>query len=163
LGQASVPMNQREALRGVRGRIDTIVLPGDEAVGVRGWIRSFADNDEPIYVGIYTTYRHGGRGYVSVGFPLPQASFTATLLPRALPGGRLVLTSRSDEFDQPGHYLTYIDPTTRELTALEVNGFAEQLDVYVEDDELRAEHAFSVFGFPFLVLHYSIRPKSGPP
>jgi hypothetical protein len=74
-----------------------------------------------------------------------------------------VLTSRSDEFDQPGHYLTYIDPTTRELTALEVNGFAEQLDVYVEDDELRAEHAFSVFGFPFLVLHYSIRPKSGPP
>jgi hypothetical protein len=28
--------------------------------------------------GIYTTYRHQGRGYVSVGFPLPQASFTAT-------------------------------------------------------------------------------------
>ena len=48
-------------------------------VAVRGWIRSFADNDEPIYVGIYTTYRHDGRGYVSVGFPLPQASFTATL------------------------------------------------------------------------------------
>jgi hypothetical protein len=163
LGQASVPMNQREAQRGMRSRIDTISLDRDDVVAVRGWIRSFADTDEPIYVGIYTTYRHGGRGYVSVGFPLPQASFTATLLPRALPGGRLVLTSRSDEFDQPGHYLTYIDPTTRELTALEVNGFAEQLDVYVEDDELRAEHAFSVFGFPFLVLHYSIRPKSGPP
>ena len=63
---------------------------------VRGWIRSFADTDEPIYVGIYTTYRHDGRGYVSVGFPLPQASFTATLLPRARPGGGLVLTSRSD-------------------------------------------------------------------
>src|SRR6266545_2859567 len=27
-----------------------------------------------------TTYRHDGRGYVSVGFPLPQASFTATLV-----------------------------------------------------------------------------------
>ena len=52
---------------------------------VRGWIRSFADNDEPIYVGIYTTYRHDGRGYVSVGFPLPQASFTATLAPRSRP------------------------------------------------------------------------------
>jgi hypothetical protein len=125
---------------------------------VRGWIRSFGDTDEPIYVGIYTTYRHDGRGYVSVGFPLPQASFTATLLPRALLGGRLVLTSRSD-LDQPGHYLTYIDPTTRDLTALEVNGFAEQLDVYVENDELRAEHAFWVFGFPFLVLHYRIHRK----
>ena len=97
LGQANVPMNQREAQRGVRSRIDTITAAdGTDVVGVRGWIRSFADTDEPIYVGIYTTYRHDGRGYVSVGFPLPQASFTATLLPRARPGGGLVLTSRSE-------------------------------------------------------------------
>jgi hypothetical protein len=75
-------------------------------------------------------------------------------------GGGLVLTSRSD-LDQPGHYLTFIDSATRELTAMAVHGFAEQLDVYVEDDELRAEHAFSVFGLPFLVLHYHIHPKTG--
>ena len=111
LGQASVPMNQREALRGIRSRIDTISLDQDDAVAVRGWIRSFADNDEPIYVGIYTTYRHDGRGYVSVGFPLPQASFTATLVPRSRPDRGLVLTSRSD-LDHPGHYLTYVDPET---------------------------------------------------
>jgi hypothetical protein len=158
LGQASVPMNQREALRGVRGRIDTITPAQDHVVAVRGWIRSYADNDEPIYVGIYTTYRHGGRGYVSVGFPLPQASFTATLVPHPRPGGGLVLTSRS-ELDQPGHYLTYIDPATRELTALAVHGFTEQLDVHVQDDELRAEHAFWVFGLPFLVLHYRLHRK----
>ncbi len=158
LGQANVPMNQREALRGVRSRIDTVVPPGGDAVTVRGWIRSFADNDEPIYVGIYTTYRHGGRGYVSVGFPLPQASFTATLLPRSLPGGGLTLTSRGAD-DHAGHYLTYIDPTDGELTALAVHGFAEHLDVYVEDDEVRAAHAFWVFGIPFLVLHYRITHK----
>ncbi len=161
LGQASVPMNQREALRGIRSRIDTIRLAQDDGVAVRGWIRSFVDNDEPIYVGIYTTYRHDGRGYVSVGFPLPQASFTATLVPHARPGGGLVLTSRS-ELGQAGHYLTYIDPATRELTTLAVQGFAEQLDVYVEDDELRAEHAFWVFGFPFLVLHYRLHRKPAP-
>jgi hypothetical protein len=158
LGQASVPMNQREAMRGMRSRIDTITLPGGDAVAVRGWIRSFADNDEPIYVGIYTTYRHDDRGYVSVGFPLPQASFTATLLPRPGPGGGMSLTSRGQD-DQSGHYLTYIDPDGGELTALAVHGFAEHLDVYVEDDELRAAHAFWVFGFPFLVLHYRIRRK----
>jgi hypothetical protein len=134
-------MNQREALRGIHSRIDTITLGHEGAVAVRGWIRSFADNDEPIYVGIYTTYRHGGRGYVSVGFPLPQASFTATPVPRSRPGGGLVLTSRSD-LDHPGHYLTYVDPGTRELTALGVRGFAEELDVFVHDGELRAEHAF---------------------
>ena len=97
LGQANVPMNQREAQRGVRSRIDTITAAATgDASTVRGWIRSFADTDEPIYVGIYTTYRDDDRGYVSVGFPLPQASFTATLLPRARAGGGLVLTSRSD-------------------------------------------------------------------
>jgi hypothetical protein len=158
LGQANVPMNQRETQRGIRSRIDTI-SPGDSgAVAIRGWIRSFADTDEPIYVGIYTTYRRDGRGYVSVGFPLPRASFTATLLPRARPGGGLVLTSRSD-LDQPGHYLAHTDPATQELTVLAVRGFAEQLDVYVHDGELRAEHAFSVFGLPFLVLNYRIHRK----
>jgi hypothetical protein len=158
LGQANVPMNQRETLRGIRSRIDTIRLPQEDVVAVRGWIRSFIDTDEPIYVGIYTTYRHDGRGYVSVGFPLPQASFTATLVPHPRSGGGLVLTSRSD-LGQAGHYLTYIDPASRELTTLAVQGFAEQLDVYVEDDELRAEHAFWVFGFPFLVLQYHLHRK----
>jgi hypothetical protein len=169
LGQASVPMSQREAQHGIRSRIDTITgLPGGETV--RGWIRSFADTDQPIYVGIYTTYRHQDRGYVSVGFPLPQASFTATLVPGARPGAGnrpgdrpgngqgLVLDSRSD-LDQPGHYLTYIDPGSAELTTAAVRGFAERLDVYVDGGELRAEHAFWVFGFPFLVLHYRMRRK----
>ncbi|MFC5753823.1 hypothetical protein [Actinomadura rugatobispora] len=159
LGQANVPMNQREAQRGVRGRIDTIVPDLPDATAVRGWIRSFSDTDEPIYVGIYTTYRHGDRGYVSVGFPLPHASFTATLAPYARPGGGLVLTSESD-LDHPGHYLTYVDPGSRDLTALAVHGFAERLDVYVEDGALRAEHAFSVFGLPFLVLRYTMTRKT---
>ena len=168
LGQANVPMSQREAQHGVRSRIDTIAgVDGTKgAVSVRGWIRSRADTGEPIYVGIYTTYRHQGRGYVSVGFPLPQASFTATLLPQARPGGGngpgngqgLVLDSRS-ELDQPGHYLTYIDAETGELTTVAVPGFAERLDVYVEAGELRAEHAFWVFGLPFLVLHYRMHRK----
>jgi hypothetical protein len=161
LGQASVPMNQRETLRGIRSRIDTITPANDSVVGIRGWIRSFADNDEPIYVGIYTTYRHEGRGYVSVGFPLPQANFTATLAPRSRPDGGLVLTSRSP-LPHPGHYLTYVDPNTRELTALAVPGFAERLDVYARDGQLRAEHAFWIFGFPFLVLHYSMERKAAP-
>lgn len=191
LGQANVPMNQRETQRGIRSRIDTITFPDTptgssgsagsagsapngadgaggangandhEAVAVRGWIRSFTDTDEPIYVGIYTTYRDRERGYVSVGFPVPQGSFTATLLPRERPGGGLVLTSRSD-LEHPGHYLAYIDPESRELTALAVHGFAEQLDVYVDGDELRAEHAFWVFGFPFLVLHYRMFRKPAP-
>ena len=60
---------------------------------------------------------------------------------------------------QAGHYLTYVDPRHGDLTALAVHGFGEQLDVFVDEGELRAEHAFTLFGLPFLVLHYRIRPK----
>jgi hypothetical protein len=150
-------MNQREAQRGIRSRIDT-VTGVDGAVSVRGWIRSFADDDEPIMVGLYTTYSHGGRGYVSVGFPVPEGSFTATLAPRSRPDRGLTLTSRVDD-GQAGHYLTYVDTSADELTALAVHGFEEQLDVFVEDGALRATHAFWVFGFPFLTLHYRITRK----
>jgi hypothetical protein len=162
LGQANVPMNQRQAQRGVHSRIDTIAVDREDVVDIRGWIRAFADTDEPIYVGIYTTYRHDGRGYVSVGFPLPQASFTATLEPCPLDGGGLMLTSRS-ELAHPGHYLTYIDPETRDLTTLDVPGFAEELRVTASarDGEIRADHAFWVFGLPFLVLRYRIRSEKG--
>jgi hypothetical protein len=158
LGQASVPMNQREAQRGVRSRIDTISDAPGGVVSVRGWIRSFVDTDEPIYVGIYTTYRRDGHGYVSVGFPVPEGSFTATLAPHPRPGGGLVLSSSGD-LDQTGHYLTYVDADSGELTTLAVHGFAERLDVWADGGELRAEHAFAVFGLPFLVLEYRIRRK----
>ena len=72
LGQANVPMSQREIRLGVESRIDTIDLDGDGEPDVRGWIRAVADTGAPIYVGIYTTYRRESRGYVSVGFPVPE-------------------------------------------------------------------------------------------
>ncbi len=43
-----------------------------------------------------------------------------------------------------------------------VPGFKEELDVYVTDGELRADHAFWLFGLPFLVLRYRIRRKPVP-
>ncbi|WP_432988419.1 hypothetical protein [Dactylosporangium sp. CA-233914] len=158
LGQANVPMNLREAQRGVHSRIDTIT-GADGVVSTRGWIRTFAGTGEPIYVGIYTTYRHEDTGYVSVGFPLPQANFTATLAPRSRDDGGLRLTSRGGD-GQTGHYLSYIDAQSRALTTLAVHGFAEELDVHVDEaGELRADHAFSMFGLPFLTLEYRISRK----
>ena len=126
---------------------------------MRGWIRSRADTDSPIYTGIYTTYRDDGRGFVSVGFPLPESTFTATLVPEARPDGGLRLTTRRPDVAHAGHYLAFVDRDGGELTALAVHGFQEELDVHVDDGELRAEHAFWVFGLPFLTLRYRITRK----
>jgi hypothetical protein len=161
LGQANLPMNQREALRGVHSRIDTIVPGAQGEPLLRGWLRSFADDDEPIYVGVYTTYRDEDRGYVRVGFPLPEMNFTATLIPLHREDAGLTLTSRSELSGQPGHYLTYVNRENGELTSAVVHGFAEQLEVYVRGGELVAEHSFRVFGLPFLVLRYRIERKHG--
>jgi hypothetical protein len=155
LGQAAIPSNIEEAQRGMVSTIDTIALDGDEEIDIRGWIRTFADSGKPIYVGIYTSFRHDDRGYVSVGFPIPSANFTATLLPRNAGEHDLLLTSRS-ELAFPGHYLSSVDSERDALTVLKLLYFQEQIFVYVADGDLRTDHSFYLAGQRFLNLHYEI-------
>jgi hypothetical protein len=155
LGQAAIPSNIEEAQRGMVSTIDTIALDGSEQIDIRGWIRTFADSGKPIYVGIYTTFRHEDRGYVSVGFPIPGANFTATLLPRNAGEDELLLTSRAD-LPFPGHYLSSVDSERDALTVLKLLSFQEEIHVFVRDGELRTEHSFSLAGQRFLTLHYEI-------
>jgi hypothetical protein len=155
LGQAAVPSNIEEAQRGMVSTIDTITLDGNEDIDIRGWIRTFADSGKPIYVGIYTSFRHDGRGYVSVGFPIPSSNFTATLLPHNTGEHDFVLTSRT-ELDFPGHYLSSVDRDRDALTVLQLLYFQEEIFVYVADGELRTDHSFYLAGQRFLTLHYEI-------
>jgi GNAT superfamily N-acetyltransferase len=155
LGQAAIPSNIEEAQRGMVSTIDTIDLDGDEEIDIRGWIRTFADSGKPIYVGIYTTFRHEDRGYVSVGFPIPSANFTATLLPRNVGEHDLLLTSRTD-LPFPGHYLSSVDSERDALTVLKLLAFQEEIHVYVVDGDLRTDHSFFLAGQRFLTLHYEI-------
>jgi hypothetical protein len=160
LGQAAIPSNIEEAQRGMVSTIDTIDLDDDEAVDIRGWIRTFADTGKPIYVGIYTSFRHEDRGYVSVGFPLPSANFTATLAPCHAGEDGLLLTSRS-ELAFPGHYLSSVDSERDALTVLKLLSFEEEIHVFVAGGELRTEHSFSLAGQRFLTLHYEIERLGG--
>jgi hypothetical protein len=155
LGQAAIPSNIEEAQRGMVSTIDTIDLDGDEEIDIRGWIRTFADSGKPIYVGIYTSFRHEDRGYVSVGFPIPSANFTATLLPHNAGEHDFLLTSRS-ELEYPGHYLSSVDSERDALTVLKLLYFQEQIFVYVTDGELKTDHSFYLAGQRFLTLHYEI-------
>ncbi len=119
LGQAAIPSNIEEAQRGMVSTIDTIDLDGDEEIDIRGWIRTFADSGKPIYVGIYTSFRHEDRGYVSVGFPIPSANFTATLS-RATPASTTSCSRRAASSPFPGHYLSSVDSERDALTVLKL-------------------------------------------
>ena len=163
LGQATIPSNIEEAQRGMVSTIDTIDLDDDEVIDIRGWIRTYADTGKPIYVGIYTSFRHEERGYVSVGFPLPSANFTATLLPRNVGDHDFELTSRAD-LALPGHYLSTVDSDRDALTVVKLLSFHERIHVYVTGRELKTDHSFSLAGRRFLTLRYEIerQPRRGP-
>ena len=155
LGQAAIPSNIEEAQRGMVSTIDTIALNDNDEIDIRGWVRTFADSGKPIYVGIYTSFRHEDRGYVSVGFPIPSANFTATLLPRNAGEHDFLLTSRSD-LPFPGHYLSSVDSERDALTVLKLLSFEEEISVFVADGELKTDHSFALAGQRFLTLHYII-------
>jgi hypothetical protein len=162
LGQAAIPSNIEEAQRGMVSTIDTIDLDDDEVIDIRGWIRTFADSGKPIYVGIYTSFRHEDRGYVSVGFPIPSANFTATLEPRNADAHDLLLTSRS-KLAFPGHYLSSVDSQRDALTVLKLLAFQEEIHVYVDDGgELKTDHSFALAGQRFLTLRYEIARGGSP-
>src|SRR3954447_22468686 len=159
LGQATIPSNVEDAQRGMVSTIDTIDLDDDEVIDIRGWIRTFADSGRPIYVGIYTTFRHEDRGYVSVGFPIPSANFTATLEPRNDGEHDLVLTSRS-RLAFPGHYLSSVDSERDALTVLKLLSFEEEIHVFLADGDLKTDHSFALAGQRFLTLRYAMERLS---
>ena len=159
LGQANAPFAIEEVQRGVVSWIDAIDIDHSGEVDFRAWVRSYETTGEPLYLGIYTVLQRGDDAYVSVGFPLPSANFTATLLPTHNRGDGLLLKSRTD-LAYPGHYLSAVDPDRDELSIIKLHSFDEEIDVYVEDGELKTDHRFYLSGIPFLTLFYEIERKT---
>jgi hypothetical protein len=154
IGQANLPFNTEEAQKGVVSYIDTIDFKCDDIIDLRGWVRAFEQTGEAIYVGIYTTFQHQGVGYVSVGFPLPDSNFTATLLPKNHNKSDFLLTSRNTGYPFPSHYLTASE--NENLTVMRLPTFNEEIEILVENEQLRTEHRFYLAGLNFLTLHYTM-------
>jgi hypothetical protein len=163
IGQANLPFNTEEAQRGVVSYIDTIDYETPDATPVnirtlRGWIRTFEATGEAIYVGIYTVVRHHDAGYVSVGFPLPESNFTATLLPYNYRQSDFLLKTRATGQTFTGHYVTFIEDGL--LTILKLPTMDEEIDVFVQDGQLKTDHRFYLGNLRFLTLHYTIERKT---
>ena len=156
LGQANAPFEIDEVQRGVVSWIDTIDIDHDGVADFRAWVRAY-DTGEPLYLGIYTVQHIDDLAYVAVGFPLPNGNFTATLAPSNHRDDAFLLSSDS-EFPHSGHYLSVIEDDGR-LTTLQLASFGEEIEVFVEDGELKTEHRFSLGGVVFLTLHYTIERK----
>jgi hypothetical protein len=96
-----------------------------------------------------------------VGFPLPEANFTATLMPFNNRGRGLLLKTMNTGSRFPGHYISDVDNEDKRLTTIELTTMDEEIDVYVEDGRLKTEHRFYFSGSKFLTLDYRIQRIDG--
>lgn len=158
IGQANLPFTQAEAQRGVVSVIDPLTTDDARPATLRVWIRSYATSGEPLYVGVYNTYRHHDAGFVSVGFPLPSGNFTATLHPSNGTNGALYLRSFGGDSGHPGHYLSAVEPDGR-ITVVRIPALSEEIHVYDDDGRLQTDHRFLVWGQTFLNLSYRMHRK----
>jgi hypothetical protein len=154
LGQANAPFEIDEVQNGVVSWIDTIDVDRDGVPDFRAWVRAYRGSNDPLYVGIYTVVEIDAAAYVSVGFPLPSGNFTATLLPVNREDGGLLLTSETDG-DAAGHYLSVIEDGGG-ISTLQLTGFGEEIEVFVEQGEIAARQTFTLGGVTFLTLHYRV-------
>jgi hypothetical protein len=156
IGQANAPFDQDEVQEGVVSWIDTLDIDSNGVADFRAWIRAY-ETGEPLYVGVYTIQRIDDAAYVSVGFPLPSGNFTATLLPINHRGSGLLLKSDTDS-PYAGHYISAVEEGG-DLTTLQLASFGEEIDVFVEKDQLKTEHRFYLGRAVFMTLHYKIERK----
>jgi len=162
IGQFNLPFDERDEKRGMEMHIDTVDIDDDDVVDLRAWVRTYAGTDETIYCGVYTTVRVDGLGYVSVGFPLPDANLTATLIPANIESDGFILRTRAPEARVAGDYFVFADEETKRLSVVRIRGLREEIHVFVRDDQLLTDHRFYFGRANFLTLHYSMRRRDTP-
>jgi hypothetical protein len=162
VGQFNLPFDARDEQSGIETHIDTIDLDHDRIVDLRGWVRTYAGTNTAIYVGIYTALKIDGVGYVSVGFPLPNANLTATLIPANIDEHDFILRTGDTEARYAGDYIVVADERSGELSVFRIRSLREEIQVYVRDDRLFTDHRFYFLGGNFLTLYYTVAPLAEP-
>jgi hypothetical protein len=163
IGQFNLPFDERDEKRGMEMHIDTVDFDHDKVIDLRAWVRTYAGTDETIYCGVYTTVRVDDLGYVSVGFPLPNANLTATLIPANIGGDEFILRTHEAPARVAGDYFVFADEATGRLTVVRIRGLREEIQVYARGDRLLADHRFYFARANFLTLHYTAQRKATPP
>ncbi|MFP5245841.1 MAG: hypothetical protein ACLGH0_04030 [Thermoanaerobaculia bacterium] len=165
VGQFNLPVDDAEAGQGLESHIDCIDMNQDKVVDLRGWVRTYVGTDTTVYVGVYTTVSLSDGPYVSVGFPLPEANLTATLVPMNRGKHDFLLKSRKWGSRWAGDYIACIDQhaTPKRISAYRLRSLREEIEVYVRNDQLFTDHRFYFLGCKFLTLLYRLTRKESRP
>ena len=158
VGQTVFPVDENNTIV-LDSAIETLDFDHDSRPDVIGWVRTIISEnvEQPMYVADYTTIRIGETGYIRAGFPGIGGALTATLRPEHVRQDGLLLKSIHVE-DDPyvGFYYSQIDPCSKKYnTAFRLRTFGDEIELFVENDQLYAQHRFYFVGSRLLTLDYS--------
>nr|WP_243450160.1 YndJ family transporter [Neobacillus terrae] len=152
--QMNFPVNNYETTE-VNSEMLKIIDKMDQRDNVRAWIRSDLRSRKAIYVAAYSTNPNSlGERFYNVFFPLPFGGMTSILRINHYRNDGVSLTSVSDKRrnDLNGVYLKLFKKNFR----IPIN---ETIDVWYENNVLKAYHISYLLGIPVLELHYVMTPR----
>jgi len=152
-------MNFPVSTSDMKVEVESTILPLkdhiDGRTNVRAWIRTEKSTKKAFYVAAYSTHTNNetGERYYNIFFPLPFGGMTSVL--------------RITNFQDDGVRLTSLSHTKHATEQQGVYGrigschvrlpINETIDVWVEDNVIKACHHSWLFGFRCLTLNYEIR------
>lgn len=166
------PLEAESQETAVASKIMPLKDSRDGRVNVRGWVRTYSETNDPVYIAAYSSHVNDEQRYMNIAFPLPAGNLTSILRLIELPfayGNGVLLTSFSDVQKQgnQGVYFVILNFGIRLPINETIDVFASAADCedtppkmpHVNSETLFARHRMWLFGFPFLTLFYSIGLK----
>lgn len=161
LQQLNVPLSSLDTSRGLTSEVSRVVDPLSGEFRFTAWVRRLLGSGNVLYAGAYSICRipnYGGE-CLKVVFPLPNGNAMVIMRPVAHQDGSFSVVSHGQRFGDPGFYFTV--HSARGVRARYLRALRESIRVYAaEQDTVRADHLLSLWGIPFLCLHYRLVEKT---
>lgn len=145
--------------KGLKSEI--VKLKKDDETLFTIWYRKIKSTNDVIYSGVYTTtfMPHFKKNLLKVIFPLPNGNATVIMTKKVLDNGSLLLSSDGNKFGENGFYF-FLTNHKGKYWAKFVKVLHEWIEVYVDEENvLRTDHNFKIYGINFLNLHYKMTKK----
>jgi len=163
LQQLNIPLSPLDTSRGITSEVLQLVEPAGSQVLYTAWIRELRGSGRVLYAGAYSvdTVPNRPGPCIKVVFPLPNGNAIVLMRPEVHEDGSVSLVSAGRRFGDPGFYFT-VRAGAGEVWARYVASMRERIHVFGSDRDARADHLLTLWGLPFLWLHYRLRRQERP-
>lgn len=161
LQQLNLPMNPIDSSRGIESHILKLKDKTSHETKYTIWYRILKAKNEVIYSGVYNHVFLPDKEetMVKVAFPLPNGNGSVIMEKSVLEDGSFRIESKGKKFGDAGFYF-YLTDGKGKHWAKYLKAMHEYIHVYEAANELlRADHVLSLYGRPFLKLHYKMKRK----